>query len=89
MVKDELNAQMYNLFLDGSKSSLEMALVSNGNDLTPSIDGLGFPPAGIHDISNLLRPKEVGARSGVSENGQVEVISSLERDGGAVRNDVR
>lgn len=87
LATDDFNTQMYNSFLDGTKSSLEMTFVCNGNNLTPPIGGLKSPPAGIHDLSNLLRPKEVGGRSGVSE--AVEVISSLQIDGRAVINDIR
>ncbi|MFZ5540872.1 MAG: NAD(P)H-dependent oxidoreductase [Pseudomonadota bacterium] len=81
-----LNAQMFNSFLDGTKSAIEMAAVSNAAGLTAP-DGLSFPPCGVDDLPRLLRPKADG---GVLERrGQVEVISSLERDGRPVPRDLR
>jgi predicted homoserine dehydrogenase-like protein len=81
-----LNAQMFNSFLDGTKSAIEMAAVSNATGLAAP-DGLSFPPCGVDDLPRVLRPKADG---GVLEHrGQVEVISSLERDGRPVVRDLR
>lgn len=83
----DFNAQMFNSFLDGTKSALEMAVVSNACNLLPPLDGLGFPPCGADDLPNVLRPIEEG---GVLANrGTVEVVSSLERDGRPVFRDLR
>jgi len=83
----DFNAQMFNSFLDGTKSALEMAAVSNGCDLQPPADGLAFPACGVDDLPLLLRPREAG---GVLERrGTVEVVSSLERDGRDVFRDLR
>lgn len=38
------NPQMFNSFLDGTKSAIEMAAVANATGLTPQPDGLRFPP---------------------------------------------
>lgn len=78
---------MFNSFLDGTKSALEMAAVANGCDLLPPTDGLRFPPCGVHDIPDVLRPKAAGGQS--EHNGTVEVISCLEIDGRPVFNDLR
>ena len=43
----DFNAQMFNSFLDGTKSALEMAAVSNACDLIPPSNGLEFPPCGV------------------------------------------
>lgn len=76
------NAQMYNSFLDGTKSAIEMAAVSNATGLAAPRDGLSFPPAGADDLPFVLRPR---ARGGCLEDtGVVEVVSSLERDGRTV-----
>ena len=40
-----MNFQMFNSFLDGTKSALEMAAIANATGLAPPPDGLGFPPA--------------------------------------------
>ena len=34
---------MFNSFIDGTKSAIEMAAVANATGLTPSPEGLGFP----------------------------------------------
>ena len=87
LANGDFNPQMFNSFLDGTKSALEMAAVANGCDLLPPTEGLRFPPCGVHDIPNVLRPKEAGGQS--EHNGTVEVISCLEIDGRPVFNDLR
>ena len=82
-----MNSQMFNSFLDGTKSAIEMAAIANATGLTPPPDGLGFPPCGMDDLAHVLRPAEVGGR--LHHKGQVEVVSSLERDGRAVARDLR
>ncbi len=82
-----MNSQMFNSFLDGTKSALEMAAVANATGLTPPPAGLSFPPAGMDDLANVLRPQSEGGR--LHHKGQVEVVSSLERDGSAVPRDLR
>ncbi len=83
----DLNARMFNSFLDGTKSAIEMAAVANATGLTPAPDGLAFPPCGVDDLPRVLRPREQGGE--LHHAGQVEVISSLERDGGPVFRDLR
>jgi len=82
-----MNAQMFNSFLDGTKSAIEMAAVANATGLEPAPGGLEFPPCGVDDLPRILRPKEDGGR--LHHSGQVEVISSLERDGRPVFRDLR
>ncbi|MBT5109678.1 MAG: Gfo/Idh/MocA family oxidoreductase, partial [Rhodospirillaceae bacterium] len=82
-----MNSQMFNSFLDGTKSALEMAAIANACDLEPPSDGLLFPPCGVDDLPRILRPKSAG---GVLERpGMVEVVSCLERDGRPVYRDLR
>lgn len=82
-----MNAQMFNSFLDGTKSAIEMAAIANACELDVPSDGLLFPPCGVDDLPHILRPKSVG---GVLEReGMVEVVSSLERDGRPVFRDLR
>ncbi len=81
-----LNAQMFNSFLDGTKSAIEMCAVANATGLAAPA-GLGFPPCGVDDLPRVLRPKADGGL--LSQRGQVEVISSLERDGRPVFRDLR
>lgn len=81
-----MNPQMFNSFLDGTKSGIEMAAVANATGLTPPPDGLAFPPAGRRELAEVLRP---GNRGSLHHAGQVEVVSSLHRDGTQVAEDLR
>ncbi len=70
-----MNSQMFNSFLDGTKSAIEMAAVANACALDVPHDGLDFPPCGADELARILRPKSLG---GVLEgDGMVEVVSSL------------
>ncbi len=81
-----MNPQMFNSFLDGTKSGIEMAAVANASGLRPAPDGLVFPPVGTHEMADRLRPGSTGT---LHHSGQVEVISSIHRDGSPVTNDLR
>jgi predicted homoserine dehydrogenase-like protein len=81
-----LNAQMFNSFLDGTKSAIEMCAVANATGLHVP-DGLSFPPCGVDELPTVLRPHSEGGV--LHQRGQVEVISSLHRDGSPVRRDLR
>jgi predicted homoserine dehydrogenase-like protein len=83
----DFNAQMFNSFLDGTKSAIEMAAVANATGLAPAPGGLAFPPCGVDDLPRVLRPRDEGGQ--LEHVGQVEVISSLERDGRPVFRDLR
>ncbi|MGA8006988.1 MAG: Gfo/Idh/MocA family oxidoreductase, partial [Burkholderiales bacterium] len=82
-----LNPKMFNSFLDGSKPAIETSAVCNATGLTPAPYGLAFPPAAVDDIPFVMRPKEEGGQ--LHHKGQVEVVSSLERDGRAIPYDIR
>jgi predicted homoserine dehydrogenase-like protein len=79
-----MNPQMFNSFLDGTKSAIEMAAIANASGLDVPRDGLGFPPCGVDDLPEILR----GGR-GLERDGMVEVVSCLERDGRPVFRDLR
>ncbi len=82
-----MNSRMFNSFLDGTKSAIEMAAVANATGLTPPPGGLRFPPCSRDDLAQVLRPAAVGGQ--LHHGGQVEVVSSLEHDGSPVANDLR
>ncbi|HSN32240.1 MAG TPA: SAF domain-containing protein, partial [Ideonella sp.] len=82
-----MNPQMFNSFLDGTKSAIEMAAVANATGLAPAPGGLAFPPCGVDDLARVLRPASEGGV--LQRRGQVEVVSSLERDGRPVFRDLR
>jgi predicted homoserine dehydrogenase-like protein len=82
-----MNPQMFNSFLDGTKSAIEMAAIANACGLSAPSDGLLFPPCGVDDLPLILRPLNEG---GILEgDGMVEVVSSVERDGRPVFRDLR
>ena len=85
--KAGMNSQMFNSFLDGTKSALEMAAISNGTGLKAPDQGLTFPPAGMDDLAHVLRPRPLGGQ--LDESGMVEVVTSVERDGRPVYRDLR
>jgi len=82
-----MNAKMFNSFLDGTKSAIEMAAVSNATGLRAPSAGLAFPPVGTHELAQQLKPKSNGGI--LQDAGMVEVISSLARDGSPLENDLR
>ena len=82
-----LNSKMFNSFLDGTKSAIEMGALANATGLAVPNNGLLFPPVGTSSLSQVLKPKEFG---GVLEkSGTVEVVSSLERDGTEILDNLR
>jgi predicted homoserine dehydrogenase-like protein len=83
----DFNAQMFNSFLDGTKSAIEMAAVANATGLAPAPAGLAFPPCGVDELPRILRPADEGGL--LHHAGQVEVVSSVERDGQPVFRDLR
>ena len=82
-----MNPQMFNSFLDGTKSAIEMAAIANATGLGVPDGGLLFPPCGVDDLPHVLRPREHGGM--LDRSGMVEVVSSLERDGRPVFRDLR
>lgn len=82
-----MNARMFNSFLDGTKSAIEMAAVANATGLQPAAGGLCFPPCGGDDLAETLKPAGDGGT--LSHVGTVEVVSSLQRDGSPVERDLR
>jgi predicted homoserine dehydrogenase-like protein len=82
-----MNPKMFNSFLDGTKSAIEMAAVANATGLAPAPDGLAFPPCGVDELPRVLRPRAEGGL--LARKGTVEVISSERREGGKVERDLR
>lgn len=85
--KAGMNPKMFNSFTTGDKSSIEMAAVSNASGLKCPKNGLTYPPVGVYEIANKVKPKSKG---GVTDfEGQVEVISSIDRKKKNIPNDLR
>jgi len=87
VAQGDFNPRMFNSFLDGTKSAIEMAAVANATGLMPQPEGLRFPPCGVEDLPHICRPQSEGGL--LSQKGTVEVVSSLERDGRPVRGNLR
>ena len=82
-----MNPKMFNSFLCGDKSAIEMCAVSNAADLKCPSNGLTFPPIGVYDIAKKLIPKQEGGL--IDFDGQVEVISSIDLNKNDIPNDLR
>ena len=82
-----MNPKMFNSFVTGDKSSIEMAAVVNSSGLKCPDNGLTYPPVGVYDIANKLIPKNRGGH--LDHEGQVEVISSIDRNKIQIKNDLR
>lgn len=75
-----MNSQMFNSFLDGTKSAIEMAAVANASGLRPPENGLEFRLLGWISLQKSWQPTGlVMSRS----------FSSLNRDGSDVDRDLR
>src|SRR5690242_1795897 len=66
-----MNPQMFNSFLDGTKSAIEMAAIANACALDVPAKGLAFPPCGVDDLPHVMRPRDAG---GVLERAGVDVV---------------
>jgi predicted homoserine dehydrogenase-like protein len=74
-----INPKMFNSFVDGSKSGIEMTAVCNATGLVPQSDGLGFPPASRFELADVCKPRAAGGT--LEKPGVTEVTSSVHRDG--------
>lgn len=81
------NAKMYNSFLDGTKSAIEMAAVANATGLKPQRRGLRFPPVSVDRLAEILKPESDGGI--LPHSGTVEVVASTNRDGSSLGQDLR
>jgi predicted homoserine dehydrogenase-like protein len=77
--RSHINPKMFNSFVDGTKSGIEMTAICNATGLVPQTNGLTFPPATRFEHAEVCKPKADG---GVIEKaGVTEVTSSMYRDG--------
>jgi len=80
-IKDRtsINPKMFNSFVDGTKSGIEMTAVCNATGLMPQSEGLGFPPATRFELADVCKPRADGGT--LEKAGVTEVVSSVYRDG--------
>jgi predicted homoserine dehydrogenase-like protein len=74
-----ITPKMFNSFIDGTKSAIEMTAVCNATGLVPQSSGLGFPPASRFELADICKPKAAGGA--LERAGVTEVVSSVDRDG--------
>jgi homoserine dehydrogenase len=86
-IESGMNPKMFNSFLCGDKSAIEMCAVSNAANLKCPENGLTFPAIGVYDIAKKMIPKSDGGL--IDFNGQVEVISSIDFNKKDIPNDLR
>jgi predicted homoserine dehydrogenase-like protein len=77
--RNSINPKMFNSFIDGTKSGIEMTAVCNATGLVPQSKGLGFPPATRFELADVCKPKSAGGT--LEKAGVTEVVSSVYRDG--------
>lgn len=77
--RGSINPQMFNSFIDGTKSAIEMTAVCNACGLVAQTGGLRFPPASRFELAEVLKPRSAGGS--LERAGVTEVTSSLFRDG--------
>src|SRR6188474_3223970 len=77
--RKSINPKMFNSFVDGTKSGIEMTAVCNATGLVPQSDGLAFPPATRFELAEICKPKSAGGT--LEKEGVTEVTSSVYRDG--------
>jgi predicted homoserine dehydrogenase-like protein len=77
--RKSINPKMFNSFVDGTKSGIEMTAVCNATGLLPQSDGLAFPPATRFELADICKPKSEGGT--LEKAGVTEVTSSVYRDG--------
>ena len=84
--RSAINPKMFNSFVDGTKSAIEMTAIANATGLEAQSRGLAFPPATRFELADVLRPKEHGGS--LEKAGVTECVSSLARDGSPVPHDL-
>jgi predicted homoserine dehydrogenase-like protein len=77
--RNSINPKMFNSFVDGTKSGIEMTAVCNATGLSPQSEGLGFPPATRFELADVCKPRAAGGT--LETEGVTEVVSSVYRDG--------
>jgi predicted homoserine dehydrogenase-like protein len=77
--RSHINPKMFNSFIDGTKSGIEMTAVCNATGLVPQSGGLGFPPASRFELADVCKPRNAGGT--LEKAGVTEVVSSVDREG--------
>ncbi len=76
--RNSINPKMFNSFVDGTKSGIEMTAVCNATGLVPQSGGLGFPPSSRFELADICKPRSEGGT--LEKAGVTEVVSSVDRE---------
>lgn len=76
--RSSINPKMFNSFIDGTKSGIEMTAVCNATGLVPQSGGLNFPPASRFELADICKPRSDGGT--LEKAGVTEVTSSVDRE---------
>lgn len=82
-----LNGRMFNSFLDGTKSAIEMVAVANGTGLAVSDAGLSFAAVQPEELARTLIPASAGGI--LAAAGTADVITCVRADGTLLPNHLR
>ncbi len=85
--RGRMNPKMFNSFIDGTKSGIEMTAVCNATGLVPQPDGLSFPPCPARRLAQVCKPIADGGC--LTVRGTTEVVSSLHRDKSPVPDEIQ
>ncbi|MEN5081931.1 Gfo/Idh/MocA family oxidoreductase [Bosea sp. TWI1241] len=77
--RSSINPKMFNSFIDGTKSGIEMTAVCNATGLQAQAEGLSFPPASRFEHAEICKPRSEGGL--LEKAGVTEVTSSIDRAG--------
>lgn len=76
--RSHINPKMFNSFIDGTKSGIEMTAICNATGLVPQTNGLAFPPASRFELAEVCKPRSDGGT--LEKKGVTEVVSSVTRE---------
>lgn len=76
--RSHINPKMFNSFIDGTKSGIEMTAICNATGLVPQTNGLAFPPSSRFELADVCKPRSDGGT--LEKAGVTEVVSSITRE---------
>src|SRR5215203_6059847 len=59
-----INPKMFNSFVDGTKSGIEMTAICNATGLQAQSEGLSFPPASRFELAEICKPRRRAREDG-------------------------
>ena len=86
-LKSGMNSKMFNSFITGDKSAIEMVAVVNGSHLIFPENGLQYPPVETKNLAEKIIPKNYGGL--LNYPYEVEVVSCINERKRKIKNDLR